>query len=113
MPRIGKKIFDFSLLKKVFRFAAPYKKKFYLSLVLCIVLAVLSPLRPYLIQYTINNFIKDRNTQWLVLITVIQIGMLLVETGLRFYFGYITAWLGQTVVRDMRVTVYKKILGLN
>ena len=114
MPaKTGKRIFDLSLLKKVFRFAAPYKKKFYLSLVLCIVLAVISPLRPYLIQYTINNFIKDRDTQWLILITVIQIGMLLFESGLRFYFGYITAWLGQTVVKDMRVTVYKKILGLN
>ena len=74
---------------------------------------MISPLRPYLIQYTVNNFIKDRDTYWLILITVIQIGMLLFETGLRFYFGFITSWLGQTVVRDMRVTVYKKILSYN
>jgi len=39
--------------------------------------------------------------------------MLLIETGLRFYFGYITAWLGQNVVKDMRVKVYKKIVSLN
>ncbi len=108
-----KKLLDFSLLRKVFAFAAPYKTKFYISIFLSIALAVLSPLRPYLIQYTVNNFIKDRDTYWLILITIIQIGMLLLETGLRFYFGFLTSWLGQTVVKDLRVTVYKKILNYN
>ena len=111
--KVRKKIFDFSLLKKVFHYASPYKKKFYLSIFLSIVLAVIAPLRPFLIQVTINTFVKDHNTRWLILITIIQIAMLLAETGLRFYFGFITSWLGQTVVKDLRVTVYKKILGLN
>jgi ATP-binding cassette subfamily B protein len=108
-----KKIFDFTLLKKVFHFTAPYKKKLYISIFLAVVLAIISPLRPFLIQYTVNNFIKDRDTYWLILITIIQIGMLLFETWLRFYFTYITAWLGQSVIKDLRVTVYKKVLGLN
>ena len=111
--KIGGKIFDLTQLKKVFRFAAPYRKKIYTSIFLSIVLAVISPLRPFLIQYTVNNFIKDRDTYWLILITVIQIGMLLFETVLRFYFTYITAWLGQSVIKDLRVSVYKKVLGLN
>jgi ATP-binding cassette, subfamily B, multidrug efflux pump len=108
-----KKIFDFSLLRKVFQFARPYKKKVYGSIVLSIVLAILSPLRPFLIQYTVNHFIKDKDMQWLIWISIIQIGMLFMETGLRFYFGFITSWLGQSVVKDMRVTVYKKIINLN
>jgi len=108
-----KKILDFGILKKVFSFAAPYKKKVYISIALSIVLAVISPLRPYLIQYTVNHFIKDRDTYWLILITIIQVGMLLLETALRFYFGFLTSWIGQTVVKDLRVTVYKKVLSLN
>lgn len=108
-----KKILDLSILRKVFAFAMPYKRKVYISIILSLVLAIISPLRPYLIQYTVNHFIADRNTYWLILITIIQIGMLLVETLLRFYFGFITSWLGQTVVRDLRVTVYKKVLNLN
>ena len=108
-----KKLLDLGILRKVFAFAKPYKKKVYISIVLSVVLAVLSPLRPYLIQYTVNHFIADKNTYWLILITMIQIGMLLVETALRFYFGFLTSWLGQTVVKDLRVTVYKKVLGLN
>src|SRR5665647_2453211 len=59
------------------------------------------------------RFIKDKDMHWLILITIIQIGMLLAETGLRFYFGFLTSWLGQTVVKDLRVTVYKKVLSLN
>ena len=108
-----KKLLDLGVLRKVFSFAKPYKKKVYISVALSIILAIISPLRPYLIQYTVNHFIADKNTYWLILITVIQIGMLLVETALRFYFGFITSWLGQTVVRDLRVTVYKKVLNLN
>ncbi|HSN08378.1 MAG TPA: ABC transporter transmembrane domain-containing protein, partial [Hanamia sp.] len=108
-----KKIVDLSALRKVFAYALPYKNKIYLSVFLSVILAVLSPLRPYLIQYTVNHFIKDKNMHWLILITIIQIGMLLVESALSFYFRFLTSWLGQTVVKDLRVTVYKKVLSLN
>ncbi len=106
-------LLDFTVLRRVFQFTQPYKRKLYLSIFLSIALAIISPIRPYLIQYTVNVFIKDKNTYWLVLITVIQIGLLLLETGLRFWFGYLTSWLGQTVVKDMRIKVYKKVLSYN
>jgi len=118
-----KKIFDFSLLQRVFQYAAPYKKRLYLSVFLSILLAVLSPLRPFLIQVTINDYIrkgaapglslKQRMEGLIIWVTVLQIVLLLIETVARFYFSFITAWLGQTVVRDLRVDVYKKIIGLN
>ncbi|MEO6894898.1 MAG: ABC transporter ATP-binding protein, partial [Ginsengibacter sp.] len=98
---------------KVFAYALPYKNKIYTSIFLSVILAVLSPLRPYLIQYTVNHFIKDKDVHWIILITVIQIGLLLVETVLSFIFRFLTSWLGQTVVKDLRVTVYKKVLSLN
>jgi ATP-binding cassette, subfamily B, multidrug efflux pump len=107
------KLPDFSVLKRVFTYTRPYKSKLYISIFLSIALAVVSPIRPFLIQYTVNYFIKDKNIKWLILITIIQIGILLIETALRFYFSFITSWLGQTVVRDLRVNVYKKILSFN
>lgn len=108
-----KKFLDLSILKRVFAFTRPYKKKLYISIILSVLLAVISPLRPYLIQYTVNVFIRDRNTHWLILITIIQVGMLLIETAMRFYFAFLTSWLGQTVVKDLRVKVYKKVLSFN
>jgi ATP-binding cassette, subfamily B, multidrug efflux pump len=109
----ARNFFDFALLKRVLRFAAPYKRRFYLSLLLGIVLAVFTPVRPFLIQLTVDRHIAGHDYYWVVVITAIQIVFLLLETGLRFYFSYIMAWLGQSVVKDLRVTVYKKVLNLN
>jgi ATP-binding cassette subfamily B protein len=108
-----KRVFDFSLLRRLFSFAAPYKGSFYLSMLLTVVLAVLSPLRPWLIQVTVDKYIANQWIRMLVIITIVQIGVLLLETLVRFFFGYLTNWLGQSVVKDLRVTVYKKIVRLN
>ncbi|MGB5006755.1 MAG: ABC transporter ATP-binding protein [Ferruginibacter sp.] len=120
-PKAKRKIFNFSLLRRVFQFAAPYKNKFYGSLVLAIVLAAMSPLRPFLIQLTINDGIKGNTSShfidgpggFIIEITIIQIVLLLMETGFRFFFTFLTASLGQSVVKDMRVSTYNKILHLN
>jgi ATP-binding cassette subfamily B protein len=119
----GKIIFDLSLLKRVFQYARPYKTKFILSVVMAVLLAVISPVRPWLIQVTINNYVHQGVTgnaakklsmeQVIIWVTVIQIVLLLLETAFRFYFSFLTAWLGQTVVKDLRVNVYQKILHLN
>lgn len=117
----SKKIFDFTLLRRVFRFAAPYKKRFYLSLILSVLLAAMSPLRPFLIQVTINNGLKGHAAAsfingpggFIIEITLLQIGLLLIETATRFYFTFSTASLGQSVVKDLRVATYDRILHLN
>ncbi len=117
----AKKIFDISLLRRVFTFAAPYKSRFYVSVFLSIVLAIMAPLRPLLIQVTVNDGINNKAEGhfmngpggFIIEITLIQILLLLVETATRFYFTFSTASLGQSVVRDLRNTTYNKILQLN
>lgn len=113
MPEASPKKFDVAVLKRVFRYAAPYKRKFYLSIVLAILLAFITPVRPLLIQITVNDYIAHSITDMVINITLIQIGIILIETAMRFWFSFTTSWLGQSVVRDIRVAVYKKILGLN
>lgn len=108
-----KTFFDFALLRRVFRYAAPYKRKFYLSVTLAILLAIITPVRPMLIQLTVNRYIANEAVAMLINITIIQIGLILVETAMRFLFSFTTATLGQSVVRDMRVETYRKIMGLN
>lgn len=108
-----KKVLDFSLLRRIFSFAAPYKRSFYISMILTVILAAISPLRPYLIQVTVDKYIANQLMQMLLLVTMVQVGLLVVETIVRFFFSYLTNWLGQSVVKDLRVTVYKKIVHLN
>lgn len=126
-----KKVFDFSLLGRVFYFVKPYKGMFYLSLVLAVVMALFAPIRPYLIQLTVdkatgksihvpawlesvlfNTDLSDAS-RFIIAVTLFQIVFLVVETFIRFIFSFITASMGQHVVKDMRIAVYKKILGLN
>ncbi|WP_409966624.1 putative ABC transporter ATP-binding protein [Mycovorax composti] len=108
-----KSFFDLSKLRRIFQYAAPYKARFYWSVVLAIVLALITPVRPMLIQLTVDKYIAQSLKEMVVYITIIQIGIILIETVMRFAFTFTTAWLGQAVVKDMRLAVYKKILGLN
>jgi ATP-binding cassette subfamily B protein len=116
-----KKVFDFSVLRRVFQFAAPYKTKFFWSLLLAVFLAIISPVRPWLIQLTINKGLQPGAEVWflkgpgqvIIGITVIQLALLLIETACRFIFTFFTASLGQNVVKDMRVATYKKVINLN
>lgn len=113
-----KKKFDLQLLKRIFEIARPYRNKFYLSLFLAVLLAVLAPIRPWLIQITINNGIENHALgRWihgpggfLLELTIIQIAMLLIDGAARFWFTFTSARLGQYVVRDLRVSTYQKIL---
>ena len=126
-----KKAVDISLMKRVFHFVKPYRQFFLASLTLAIVMAIFAPVRPYLIQLTVNKsihnhlpiphfiqqiiFLKDGNDifQFIINITIFQIIFLLIESTVRFAFTFITSWLGQNVVKDLRVTVYEKIVDLN
>ncbi len=126
-----KKIFDFSLLRRVFHFVHPYRYQFYMSIVLAIIMAFFAPIRPYLIQLTLdkatgkavllpawlkallyNTDIGDA-TRFIIVVSIFQVIFLLVETSVRFLFSFMTARMGQSVVRDMRISVYRKIINLN
>jgi len=126
-----KKVFNFSLLGRVFQFVRPYRLVFIISIGLTIFMAFIAPIRPYLIQLTVNKSIiptlpvplwlqnmlwlgKDSTVfQFIVNITIFQILFLLFESVIRFSFSFLTSWLGQHVIKDLRVKVYEKVLNLN
>lgn len=94
-------------------------------------MAIFAPVRPYLIQLTIDKaigkavhlphwleailFTKDISdaTKFIIAISIFQVIFLLLETTIRFFFTFTTSWLGQSVIKDLRNTVYNKILSLN
>ncbi len=126
-----KKHFDISVLKRVLTFVRPYRWRFITSIVLAVTLSFFTPVRPFLIQLTVDKATgKNVHTPWVldflfphadfssawqfvINVTIFQVVFIFIETAVRFYFSFLTAWLGQAVVRDMRTAVYKKILGLN
>ncbi len=94
-----------------------------MSVFLAIFLAAIAPVRPLLIQITINDGIGAKGNElahfingpggFIIEITIIQIVLLIIETICRFVFTFSTASLGQNVVKDLRVSTFKKITTLN
>lgn len=104
------KAYDFPILKRILAFTKPYKSAFVTSVVLTLLIAFLSPVRPILIQYTLDHDVATGNFQGLINMTLIMVGLLLLQTGIQYYHIYLTNWLGQVVIRDMRIELYEKIL---
>ena len=123
-----KSMFKGSILKRVFSFVKPYRFIFWTNVLLAILLAFATPVRPYLIQSTVNIAIGKivtlpgwvhfflpvtafgDITKLIIAITLFQVGFIIIETITRFFFTFGMAWLGQQVVRDLRNTVYDKIM---
>jgi ATP-binding cassette, subfamily B, multidrug efflux pump len=108
-----KKKFDTQLLFRILGLAKPYRGFFILAASLAIVLAPLSSLRPLLIQQTVDNHIFKNDVVGLTRMTGILIGLLLLEAAIAYGFNYLTSWLGQSIIRDLRVRVFKHVSSLN
>lgn len=94
------------------RFVMPYKGRFISVIVLTIVLGVLAPLRPILIQYTLDNDVAVGNYQGMVSMMVILLGLLVLHSIAQYVHTYVSGWLGQQVIRDMRSKLYQHIVAL-
>ncbi len=105
--------FNWGGLRRVISYAKPYTFRFYISIALALILAALAPVRPWLINLTVNQYISHSMADMLIRVTLFQIGLLLVETIFRFLFSYYTAWIGQRVVKDLRNQIFNKILHFN
>jgi len=123
-----KSVFKISLLKRVFSFVQPYRFIFWGNLFLSVLLAFFTPVRPYLIQATVNvaigkqvilpswvHFFLPKDAfgnaiQLILAISLFQVAFIMIETLCRFLFTFGMAWLGQQVIRDLRDKVYHKIM---
>jgi ATP-binding cassette subfamily B multidrug efflux pump len=109
---VSGKAFDFTQLKRVIRYVKPYKPWLWSSVGLTIIMAFLSPVRPLLIQYTVDHYILDPDPSMLLNMTLIMIGILMLEALGQFYSNFNTNRLGQYVIRDLRLDVFNHITKL-
>ncbi len=112
MSKISGKAFDSGILRRIYKYLAPYKKTFYLSVLLTIVLATLAPLRPYMVQYTIDHFILEQDAQGLLYMVGLMFIVLAVQTLVQYYHTVLTNWLGQSAILDLRKLVFSHLLSL-
>lgn len=103
--------FDLKQLSKILSFIKPYRLLFYSALLLTVVLSALSTARPLLIRYVIDNFVLNPDGEQLLNFTIILCVLLLLESIVQFFFIYGANYLGQNIIRDLRVRLYKHILS--
>jgi len=124
----SKPMLKIAILKRVFSFVKPYRFIFWSNVLLAILLAFATPVRPYLIQSTVHVAIGKESilpawiqffipitdshqvVKFIIAITLFQVGFIVLETILRFFFSFGMSWLGQQIVHDLRNTVYHKIM---
>src|SRR5688500_20362623 len=93
------------------RFVMPYKGKFISVIVLTIILGILAPTRPILIQYTLDNDVAVGDYQGMVSMMIILFGLLIFHSIAQYIHTYLSGWLGQQVIRDIRSKHYPRIIG--
>ena len=104
-------IIDFKVLKRILDFVKPYRGKFYFLVFLTLVLGVLTPVRPLLIQYTLDHDVAHGDYQGLAQVMLLIFGLLVVQSVFQYVHTYLSGWIGQYVIRDIRVKLYKHLVG--
>jgi ATP-binding cassette, subfamily B, multidrug efflux pump len=110
MATIAGRAFDFHIFRRLLGYVSPYKKVFWTTALLTVVLAFLSPVRPWLIQRTLDKYILASDKQGLVFMVALLIVLLVTEGIFQFFQSYYTSWLGQSVIRDLRAKIFRHII---
>lgn len=110
---VSGKAFDFKVFRKVLKYVRPYRGIFYVAIFLTIVLSGLSTARPLLIKYAIDEFVLTAggNEEGLLHYTLIMLVLLVAEFVVQFVFIYGANYLGQNIIRDLRVQLYEHIIS--
>ena len=103
--------FDAPLFKRLLHYIKPYRGVFILSLMTVIGLAVFGALRPKVLQLAIDQNIEQRFEPGFFEYLVLMLGLLILEVTCNLLFIYYASWLGQSVVRDIRIKLFKHILA--
>jgi len=91
-------------------FVKPFKGTYYFVLVAAILLSIFSTLTPYLLKITVDDYIRPKNYEGMLLFVGFMLGALLLEVIFQFLFVFYANWLGQKVIRDLRVQLFNKII---
>jgi len=110
LEKVRGKIFDVKLFSKLLVFVKPYNKTFYGVMFTAILISLFSTLTPYLLKVVVDDYILVKNYEGMQLIILLMILALLFEVIFMYLFTFYANWLGQKVIKDLRVSVFKKII---
>ncbi len=105
-------IIDWKVLGRIMKFIKPYQGRFYFLILLTLLLGFLTPLRPLLIQYTLDKHVAFGNYWAMVYVMIFILVLLVVQAAVQYVHTYISGRIGQYVIRDIRIQLYEHIVNL-
>ncbi len=111
MSKKGADVFDIKLFKRLLKFVKPYKLVFFGTLIFVIGLSVFGVFRPKVLQLAIDTKIALQEYDGFLFYIIIMITLLVLEVISQLLFIYYASWLGQSVVKDIRVKLFKHMLS--
>jgi len=110
MAKVSGKIFDVKLFSKLMVFVKPFKSTYYFVLVAAILLSFFSTLTPYFLKVTVDDYIRPKAYEGMVMFVGFMFITLLLEVIFQFLFVFYANWLGQKVIKALRVQLFEKII---
>lgn len=104
---------DFHLILRIIKLAKPHKSTAYIALLFTILATILAPIRPLLVQYTLDYPIANKDVEGITIFSSFILIQLILNSIVVFGNTYISNLLGQKVIEDLRMRVYRHILSLN
>jgi len=111
MSKTKGKIFDFKLFKKLMDFVSPYKTSYYLVMFFAICLSSFSILTPYLLKITVDDYITKKDYEGMLVYLGLMFVTLILEVCFQFLFVFYANFLGQRVIKDLRVSLFDKVIN--
>lgn len=112
MSSVSGKAIDTKILRRIYQYLQPYRKYFYISVTLTILLAIIAPVRPYLVQYCLDHYILNNDASGLLYMVILMFVVLGIQTIIQYYHTVLTNWLGQSAILDLRKLVFSHLLSL-
>ncbi|MVN23279.1 ABC transporter ATP-binding protein [Mucilaginibacter arboris] len=112
MAAVTGKALDIKLLSRVLEYVKPYRRQFIWAALLTVLMAGLSPIRPYFIQITLDKYILNADFDGLLKMTLLTLGLLIIQSFVQYFQTYLTNALGQSVILDLRTNVFNHITQL-
>ena len=106
---ISGNLFDFKILNRLFIFCKPYIGVFYALIFLTISLSILQPIRPYITQIIIDDYVSLNDIDGLKKMIILLFGLLIINAIVMYFHTYLSGWLGQNIIKDIRIKLFSHL----
>ena len=107
--KISGNLFDFKILSRLMVFCRAYMTTFYVLVILTLSLSILQPIRPYITQIIIDDYVSLGDYEGLKNMIILLLFLLIVNAVVMYFHTYLSGWLGQNIIRDIRIKLFSHL----